>query len=163
VTHHHGEPPPEPELLGRPFLDAGQGAPTASPGRHTDPTDSLDAIVDPSGRLRDDIRPYLMTGGRTAAAGPQVAMETVVALSRLARNGPIPRQAFERARILRRCQQPCSVAELAARLDIPLGVASVLVTDLIAEGLLDASTARREQQAHDVDFLRRLIAGVSAL
>ena len=163
MTHHHGEPPPEPELLGRPFLDARQGTPTALPGRHADSADSLDPIADPSRRLRDDIRPYLMTGGRTAATGPQVAMETVVALSRLARNGPIPRQAFERARILHRCQQPCSIAELAARLDIPLGVATVLVTDLIAEGLLDASTAQREQQANDVQFLRRLIAGVSAL
>ena len=161
-SEHHGEPSPERELLGRPFLDAGRPRASGSP---TGPPDLEDA--DPggggSGRLRDDIRPYLMTGGRTAAAGPQVAMETVVVLSRLARNGPIPRQAFERARILRRCQQPCSVAELAARLDVPLGVTTVLVTDLITEGLLDASTARREQQAYDVEFLKRLIAGVSAL
>lgn len=163
MTHRHGEPPPEPEFAGRPFLDAGPCAPAGPPGRRADPTDGLNPGTDLSRQLRDDIRPYLMTGGRTAAAGPAVAMETVVALSRLARNGPIPRQAFERARILRRCQQPCSVAELAARLDIPLGVATVLVTDLITEGLLDASTARREQQAHDVEFLKRLIAGVSAL
>jgi hypothetical protein len=129
---------------------------TGSPG---------DPHRDPVARLRDDIRPYLMTGGRTVAAGcvPAVALETVVALSRLARSGPTARQTFERDRILRECQRPCSVAEVAARLHLPLGVAVVLITDLIADGLLDASGARREEQAHDVQFLERLIAGVSAL
>jgi hypothetical protein len=149
---HHGEH----ELLGRPFLDGTLPAPQDAAG----PPPVPDLPV-------QDVRPYLMTGGRTSA-GPgdgtvAVAMETVVVLSWLSRNGPVARQAFERGRILRECRQPHSVAELAARLHLPLGVVIVLTTDLLADGLLDAATARPEQQAHDVTFLERLIAGVSAL
>ncbi len=115
-----------------------------------------------TGQPRDDVRPYLMTGGRTRAGGPPIAMETVVVLSTLARRGPVARQAFERARILREARVPRSVAEVAARLQLPLGVATVLITDLLTDGLLEASTVRWEQ-AHDIELLERLIAGVSAL
>jgi hypothetical protein len=166
VNDDHAGSPGERELLGRPFLDWAAHLPP-EPEPHRDPhRDShRDSHRDPVARLHNDIRPYLMTGGRTVAAAgvPAVAMETVVVLSRLARNGPAARQAFERDRILRECRRPCSVAEVAARLRFPLGVAIVLITDLIADGLLDASAARREEQAYDVQFLERLIAGVSAL
>lgn len=151
VSRDYGAAEPERELLGRPFLDHAPG-----PDRGPAPPP-----LAPVG-AKNDIRPYLMTGGRTATADTTVAMETVVVLSSLARSGPIVRQSFERALILRESRRPCSVAELAARLRVPLGVAVVLVTDLIADNLLDASRARREQ-ALDVEFLERLIAGVSAL
>jgi hypothetical protein len=146
----------ERELLSRPFLDR----PRPSP--YSDAPSS--PVSDPSVQ---NVRPYLMTGGRTGAVSADgtvaVAMETVVVLSWMARNGPVTRQAFERGRILRDCRQPRSVAEIAARLHLPLGVVTVLVIDLLADGLLDAATAQPEQQSHDVDFLERLIAGVSAL
>lgn len=159
MNGHHGRPEPERELFGRPFLDrAGPLRASSAPADGTAPS-TTSATHHP----QNDIRPYLMTGGRTVAAGPPVGMETVLGLSRLARNGPVARQAFERARILRECHRPSSVAEVAARLHLPLGVAVVLVTDLIADGLLDASAAERERQAYDVEFLERLIAGVSAL
>jgi hypothetical protein len=152
VSHHPHGPELEREPLARPFLD-GYGLLPATP---VEPEPTLDSWP-PS-----DIRPYLMTGGRTSVTDPAVAMETVVVISRCARNGPIPRQAFERARILSECRRPSSVAEVATRLRLPLGVAVVLVTDLIADGLLEGSGAQREQ-AVDVEFLERLIAGVSAL
>lgn len=156
MSRHHCEPEPERELTGRPFLEHGDlGYGRQAPRAYGPPP--------PVTPVQNDIRPYLMTGGRTVATGPPVVMETVVVLSRLARNGPVARQAFERAQILRECHRPCSVAEVAARLHLPLGVAVVLVTDLILDGLLDASAARRENQAHDVALLERLIAGVSAL
>jgi hypothetical protein len=156
VNGQPGEPEPERELTGRPFLERADLGYGRQPPRDGGPPP-------PVAHPQHDIRPYLMTGGRTVATGPPVAMETVVVRSRLARNGPVPRQAFERARILQECHRPCSVAEVAARLHLPLGVAAVLVTDLIIDGLLDASTARREKQAHDIELLERLIAGVSAL
>ena len=151
----------ERDLLRRPFLDRSAGrypSPYSGPPYPGPPPETTFAPGP-----QQDVRPYLMTGGRTTATGADVAMETVVVLTALARNGPTPRQAFERAQRLRLCRRPTSVAELAARLGIPLGVAVVLVTDLLADGLLDAATARREQQAFDVAFLERLIAGVSAL
>jgi hypothetical protein len=160
VNRHEGHPDTERELLGRPFVDRIPRPPSwqpVPPGRADD-----GAGAGEEAQPRNDIRPYLMTGGRTMASGPPVAMETIVVLSNLARRGPVPRQAFERAQILRECQVPSSVAEVAARLQLPLGVATVLITDLLADGLLDASAVRWEQ-AHDIALLERLIAGVSAL
>lgn len=149
MNHDEGVPDAERGLLGRPFVDRPAWPPHAGePAVQAQP--------------RDDIRPYLMTGGRTRAGGPPVAMETIVVLSNLARRGPVARQAFERARILHECHVPRSVAEVAARLHLPLGVAGVLIADLLADGLLDASAVRWEQ-AHDIELLERLIAGVSAL
>jgi hypothetical protein len=139
------------DLLARPFLTAAGGrAAFSSP-------DSGASLAE-----GDDIRPYLMTGGRTGAGRMAVAMETVVIVSDLMRRGRPPGQTFERARILQDCWEPRSVAEVAARLKLPLGVAIVLVADLIENGLLDAAGAQ-PQQAHDVQFLERLIAGVSVL
>ena len=103
-----------------------------------------------------------MTGGRTGAGRIPVAMETVVIVSHFVRRGRPARQAFERARILDDCWEPKSVAEVAARQSLPLGVALVLVADLIGDGLLDAADTQ-PQQSHDVTFLERLIAGVGAL
>jgi hypothetical protein len=142
---------PGEDLLARPFLAASGGRPV--PG-----------LPDGGAWLAEgeDVRPYLMTGGRTGAGQMAVAMETVVIVSDLVRRGRPPGQAFERARILQDCWEPRSVAEVAARLGLPLGVAIVLVADLIENGLLDAAGAQ-PQQAHDVQFLERLIAGVSVL
>lgn len=143
-------------LLHRPFLDGASLMPDVPV-----PVPEGSAIAPVSVRPADDVRPYLMTGGRTVAGAP-IAMETVVVLSDFVRRGPIPRQAFERAAILRMCHHPCSVAEIAARLDVPLQVALVLVADLVVDGLLIGSGPRPDQ-ARDIGFLERLIAGVSAL
>ncbi len=144
---------PEEELLDRPFL---RGGPGPAPAPALPPEHGLPAAG------RGDVRPYLMTGGRTGPGELAIAMETVVVASELWRRGRPPGQAFERARILRACAQPRSVAELAVLLEVPLGVAVVLVSDLVMAGLLDAAGVR-SGQSHDIDFLERLIVGVSAL
>jgi predicted ArsR family transcriptional regulator len=68
----------------------------------------------------------------------------------------------ERTRMVQLADRPCSAAEMAAWLRLPLQVALVLVSDLVAEGLLDASRVTTSQ-SDDVLFLERLIAGVAAL
>ena len=142
------DPPPDGEPLVRPFLHRGPTGP--------------DLNVHVGGDLRGEVRPYLMTGGRTAGANVNVAMETVVVVSDLARSVRPERVAFERASVLAECEQPRSAAEVAARLHLPLMVALVIVGDLVAEGLLEASTTAA-RQADDIAFLERLIHGVSAL
>jgi hypothetical protein len=172
--------PPDGELaddepLARPFLLHGASGPPGSPGpgattdvhrhEHYDRLDSHDRPDrDEAGTAgaHHEVRPYLLTGGRTQARGAAVAMETIVlATGARAVRGP-DAAGLERARILQLCERPCSAAEVAARLHLPLQVALVLVTDLVAEGLLDA-TAVATGQADDVLFLERLIAGVAAL
>jgi len=114
----------------------------------------------PVASMRDEVRPYLITGGRTTTARTDVAMETVVTRSADAAAGG--RVAFEHAAVLADCDQPRSVAEVAAHLGIPLMVALILVGDLVEAGLLEASTTT-PSQADDVAFIERLIDGVTAL
>jgi Protein of unknown function (DUF742) len=137
---------PDREVFARPFLTDPQGSQLPSAGR-------LDGSEDAH------VRPYLMTGGRTTADRGRVAMETVVVVSP---TGNPATARFERARILQICREPRSVAEVSALLRVPLGVAQVLVADLITDGMLDACSSR-PRQALDVQFLERLIDGVAAL
>jgi hypothetical protein len=105
-------------------------------------------------------RPYLVTGGRTRARVESLAMETIIV--RAAPSHRVaPLASFETGRILDACIVPMSVAEVAARLHLPLTVALVLAGDLVADGLLLASTSSTSQD--DVTFIERLIAGVAAL
>jgi hypothetical protein len=72
-------------------------------------------------------------------------------------------QRFERGDIVRLCDsEPLSVAELSARLHVPIGVVRVVAADLLTEGLLE-SFHPTENVADDVLLLTRLIAGVRAL
>jgi Protein of unknown function (DUF742) len=137
--------------LSRPFLGT---APPAEPlpGHSDDPDDE------------DRVRPYLITTGRTSTEDMTVEMQTVVVSAAEAEvsPGPGPTRTVEHARIVELCRKPHSVAELAAGLRVPLGVARVLVADLLSSGLL-ATGPSAPQQATDVPFLERLIAGVAAL
>ena len=109
-------------------------------------------------------RPYVLTGGRTRGRGVDIPLEAVALTV-----GPawetgrrVPPEAFDIAEL---CNRPCSVAEIASRLELPLGVVRVLVADLAADDALrigataqgDAPTVVR------VALLERLLAGVRAL
>jgi uncharacterized surface protein with fasciclin (FAS1) repeats len=78
------------------------------------------------------IRPFIVTEGHTAA-GLDLHVETLVQAS-----GEAPRTwlTFERRQIVELCQAPLSLAEIAVALNVPLGVARVLVADLAAAGLV---------------------------
>jgi len=184
VTRYSDDFSDEDEPLGRPFLPGVPGGgPPGAPGQGgpggRDPVWFAADRPEPSlapGPGRDgrtdvaphastgggEVRPYLLTGGRTQSRGTAVAMETVVIATGAAPAWGPDAARRERARILQLCALPCSAAEVAALLDLPLAVALVLVADLVAEGLLDASTVA-PRQADDVVFLERLIAGVAAL
>ena len=80
------------------------------------------------------VRPYAITGGR---ARPRSRDLEVEALVRTANTGEqAPYLDYERRSIVRLCREIQSVAEIAARLEMPLGVARVLVADMAAEHLL---------------------------
>src|SRR5690348_10256655 len=78
------------------------------------------------------VRPFIVTGGRTRPVDERLRMETLVSAAPAALSAPL---GFERRRIVELCQQPRSVAEVAAGLGVPVGVARVLIADLIAERL----------------------------
>ncbi|MGH3932660.1 MAG: DUF742 domain-containing protein [Pseudonocardiaceae bacterium] len=78
----------------------------------------------------DLVRPYARTGGRTAPA-ENLAIEALISATGRA---PDPAAAPEHHAILGLCSTPRSVAELAALLSVPIGVARVLLGDMAKAG-----------------------------
>lgn len=134
--------------LVRPFLD------------HRRPLNTPPAQEDDHLRV-SDVRAYAMTGGRSRAA-VQLEFETMLQATAAGREA-FTAARFERAAILRLTQiEPLSVAELAARLGVPIGVVRVVAADLVTEGLVE-SFQPSAGVADDVLLISRLIAGVRAL
>lgn len=105
---------------------------------------------------------YALTGGRTHSVGHDLPWETLATATHLGTSS-LSRLRFERAQIVRLCRRPCSLAEVAADLGVPLGVARVLVSDLCADGLLIASRPALDANGRPrVEILERLLDGLKA-
>ncbi len=137
--------PPDPRMI--PAWDPAQEyGPTEDDGpRHLDEADE-DMVI----------RPFLLTGGRTRPVEETVRLEAQVIARPTAALDPV---RFEALQIVEACRQITSVAEVAARLRLPLGVVRVLVADLVAEEQL----VLVEQQKLSVDLLERIRDRVRAL
>lgn len=108
------------------------------------------------------VRPYTLVGGRTRATADDLPLEALVVTTEEGRR--LPDLAFEARAIVERCARPHAVAELAAHLDVPLGVARVLVTDLATVGLVRVHGAESDRDdASDVALLQRVLDGVQDL
>jgi hypothetical protein len=81
------------------------------------------------------VRPYAMTSGRTQPASGAFDLISIVMATRPVSHADSGLQP-EAAQILRHCQRPTSVAELAARMDLPAGTVKVLLGDLQALRLI---------------------------
>lgn len=103
------------------------------------------------------VRPFIITGGRTRHARVQLRVETLVVKRPLISTDDLQ---FEHAELVHLCETPVSVAELSARLSIPLGVAQVLVGDLADAGYLETHDAAAVATP---DLLLRMIDAVRAL
>jgi hypothetical protein len=86
------------------------------------------------------LRPYAMTEGRTEPTGPDLAIEDLVGSPAGAAEPPAW-LSLEHQSIARACRETLSVAELAARVDLPLGVTRVLVGDLALQGMVTVHRA----------------------
>lgn len=108
------------------------------------------------------VRPYARTGGRTTS-DYDLASEALVSTSELG----LDRDALgqpEHQSIARLCRDVRSVAEVAALMSVPLGVARVLVGDMAALGLLIVHpTASAQTGQPDVAFLQRVLDGLRRL
>ncbi len=93
--------------------------------------DDIDADDDAedTGRL---IRPYAITGGRTGGE-VEIGLESQIQASTRA-STHLGAYRWEAAQLIELVQTPMALIELAARLELPLGVARVLVADLISDG-----------------------------
>lgn len=103
------------------------------------------------------VRPYVITGGRTRSSSDDLPIETMVRVTESAATTSLD---FEREAIAARSVEPISIAELASALDLPLGVARVLASDMASEGLLHTGEAA---DPNDIALLTQLIEGIRAL
>jgi hypothetical protein len=81
------------------------------------------------------VRPYAVTHGRTQPARGDFDLITQVTATQTVGDDDAGRQP-EHAAILRLCQNPTSVAEIATHLDLPVGSVRVLLGDLLDNGLI---------------------------
>lgn len=77
------------------------------------------------------VRPYMRTRGRTRA--PQFALEALVVTA--PGLDPATVRSPEWSRVCELCVRPTAVAEIAARLEWPFGVARVVIADVVDAGL----------------------------
>jgi hypothetical protein len=135
----------------------GVGAPTAVPSAER----TVPMIKPWSGAL---VRPYAHTGGRTRSSH-ELALEALVSTSVSTGAGAAVLTTRHRRMIVDLCVQPRSVAEVAALLSVPLGVARVLLGDLATAGavVVHPTAGATGDGAPDLAFMRRVLVGLRRL
>jgi hypothetical protein len=112
------------------------------------------------------VRPYTMTGGRTGAGQPQLALEALVAVTPA---GMRMRSRFrwEAAEIVAQTRSETAIVELASLLEVPVGVVRVLVADLQEQGAVNVTDPAMVPFADDdaayTDLLHKVLDGLNAL
>ena len=108
------------------------------------------------------VRPYTWTRGRTKS-GFDLAIETLVSTSSRGRQQMGMLQVEHRA-VAELCGETRSVAEVAALLSLPLGVARVLLGDMAGLGLVTVhQTASSAGNAPDLALMERVLSGLRRL
>jgi DNA-binding transcriptional ArsR family regulator len=87
------------------------------------------------------VRPYALIAGRTKPSG--AVIDLVASVSATGDPAPDLGLAPEHLRLLQLCRPRASVAELAASLDLPLGVVRILIADLREHGLVSIGQPKR--------------------
>ncbi|MDT5280596.1 MAG: hypothetical protein QOJ20_1791 [Mycobacterium sp.] len=109
------------------------------------------------------VRPYTLTAGRTDS---RINLPLEAPIETLASTKP-PRWPGNdvRGQILTLCADSPSVAEIAAVLSLPLGVARVLIGDLVTQGCLRVHTTLGDSTTDDErrELIERTLRGLRAL
>lgn len=110
------------------------------------------------------VRPYSRTGGRTKPVR-DLDLEALVRTTvggKEASTGPWLNP--EHMTIIDLCTGTVSVAEVAARLVVPIGVARVIIADMVDLGLIEVmKTSAADGDERDPAFLRRVLSGLQRL
>lgn len=118
----------------------------------------------PQGRL---VRPYTMTGGRTGRELPLIALEALVTATPTGQRMR-DQLRWEACRIIDLTRRGMALVELAARLDVPIGVVRVLVSDLVKRSAVEL-TEPREEPVDEEDglayatLLKKVLDGIKSL
>ena len=109
------------------------------------------------------VRPYTLTAGRTDS---RVNLPLEAPIEALVTDKPRRWPGNDvRSQILTLCADSPSVAEIAAVLSVPLGVARVLIGDLVTQGYLQVYTTLGESTTNDErrELIGRTLRGLRAL
>ncbi|MFC9909527.1 DUF742 domain-containing protein [Streptomyces sp. NPDC059862] len=112
------------------------------------------------------VRPYAMTRGRTSHAAQHRLDLIAVVVTEPHADDPEadPALSPEHVDIVALCREaPQSVAELAAELDLPIGVVRVLIGDLVDAELIHVTRPVPPAELPDENILRDVINGLRAL
>jgi hypothetical protein len=109
------------------------------------------------------VRPYALVRGRTRRGSAAPLPVEAVIITKLAVDAA--GLQLEPAAIVRLCRRASSVAEISARLSLPVGVVRVLVADLAADGYVEVNLPVDPRADGTVDrvLLERVLAGLEAL
>lgn len=108
------------------------------------------------------VRPYARTGGRTRSS-LELPLEALISTTSLGTEGDGYGQP-EHGDIAQLCQDVRSVAEVAALMTVPLGVARVLIGDMAEMGLVTVhGTGPQETGEPELAFLERVLSGLRRL
>lgn len=108
------------------------------------------------------VRPYAWTRGRTRA-NYDLKLETLISTTELAADETLLPQLEHRA-VSSLCRYPLSVAEVAAKLSIPLGVARVILSDMAELGLISIHrTFAEDDIAAHLVLMERVLSGLRRL
>jgi Protein of unknown function (DUF742) len=108
------------------------------------------------------VRPYAVIRGRTRPSGEKLDLIAVITAVRGVHLDPssLDPEHFE---VLRLCRLPTSVAELAADLDLPLGVVRILLGDLQERSLISIHHPIPPARLPDMQVLKEVVDGLRRL
>ncbi|CAM5347491.1 MULTISPECIES: DUF742 domain-containing protein [Streptomyces] len=110
----------------------------------------------------DFVRSYVITGGRTLPAGDQLALQTLVTI---APDRTLPLGASPEVKAIWDLLGGgyLSVAEVAAHVALPVGVARLLLIDLLDQGHLLRRAEPPRAQNVERDTLEKVLNGLQSL
>jgi len=186
----HGRRPPEPtfaDVMNGFSFDSGRSSRPRRWGRRRNEEPEVEQAPEPDQQVRQQsweqeqpqveepdpyqpaegggssvVRPYTWTRGRTRS-GFALEIETLVSTSTRGREQFGVLQ-FEHRSVAELCDQARSVAEVAALLGVPLGVAKVLVGDMAGLGLVVVhQTVSSNGDVPDLALMERVLSGLRRL
>jgi hypothetical protein len=110
------------------------------------------------------VRFYTVTGGRTRPSATGFDLVAFVVTVQTATPVSDARLHPEHLTVLDFCRRPVPVAELAARLDLPVGVVRVLLGDLLDRRLITVQEPKGSRAGlPDRRLLEKLVTGLREL
>jgi hypothetical protein len=107
------------------------------------------------------VRPYAMTGGRTRPTHDALAIESLVSTTSTVEL--TPKLTVEQRAIAVLCHDLLSIAEVSAKLHLPLGVVRILVGDMADEHLVMVPRPAHAGDRPDLALLERVLSGLHSI